>query len=523
MLERERGNRSPERRILIEEMANLIAAVGNHEGKAIAFSQLEKARGSSQSDMQKRFVASQGDKPIWKPNKYTLFRYGKSSFEPAGLVRKYIDPATKQLVIARTTYGEEQGLALAGLMLGLSEKYPKIPLGHVWGHTQSPSKNGPQEIRLKIFEAITALPLPIRQRHLATYLGEKDIAVGNHLRELDAHGIISYKPTRPNVPYRHYRFMEEVPSTQPLPYQDQPMLTQEVYNLFLTQPNRRWTRNELLDALIQMNPHRRDRDQKSLLGKVGLVVSELARQGFVEIEQPQVLLTKQQWLFLTDLIKTIRGFQEQDPSILAQERETAKAIVNDPARVLRLVGKAKEASTQTDQVPLDITKEQILTILEGRGELSVRELQELLFYSFRRRLVTQRLSNILNEMKREGAVTVAEKKKATYWIVADTRDGIGSLRLRYLHGRGFFERKIRITKLWRAGRHEEALSATKIRDAFQIYQLLEQQNPQLSYAEIGKRIGRKVASVDFVVARFRELGIPLTRDTLHRRRLIQSA
>ena len=78
-------------------------------------------------------------------------------------------------------------------------------------------------------------------------------------------------------------------------------------------------------------------------------------------------------------------------------------------------------------------------------------------------------------------------------------------------GHRFLERKAHVTELWQKGEHREALSATEHRYASTIFDLF-QENPNPSWAQIAKAIGKSRTFAENEVTVLKDLGIPLGKD-----------
>lgn len=76
------------------------------------------------------------------------------------------------------------------------------------------------------------------------------------------------------------------------------------------------------------------------------------------------------------------------------------------------------------------------------------------------------------------------------------------------HGHRFIERRGQVVRLWNEGKYGDALSATRHKHAGTIFNLF-QENPNPSWAQIAKAIGKSRTFAENEVADLKDLGIPL--------------
>lgn len=107
-----------------EQLGNLLAAVGNHEAKAVTFLVMRSETTYTAEDIHKAVIEAQGTLPGWRIHHQSAFKYCERSLSPIGLVAKeVVDPNLNTYGYARTEYGERIGVSLAGLLLDFSRKY----------------------------------------------------------------------------------------------------------------------------------------------------------------------------------------------------------------------------------------------------------------------------------------------------------------------------------------------------------------------------------------------------------------
>ena len=126
-----------------EELDNLLAAIGNNEAKAVTLLVMRTGTIYSQRDLHQAVIHAQGKSIGWRMRKRSPFGYCEDSLSPIGLVTKeVIDELGTTFGYARTEYGEQVGVPLAGLLLDFSRRHPEnVSLYRLFWSTASSSKD----------------------------------------------------------------------------------------------------------------------------------------------------------------------------------------------------------------------------------------------------------------------------------------------------------------------------------------------------------------------------------------------
>lgn len=422
------------------ELGNLLAAVGNHEVKALTLLAMKEGEIYSRDRLHQRLLEIQGLRPGWSIGKTTPFDYCRYSLSPIGLVaQEVVDQWQNIYGYTKTRYGEDLGIPFAGLMLRLSEKYLSYSLYQVFANTMSkyPNKDKHNEdkteqqnkkrapiTRLKIFQQLLQYPSgPIREVDLAKLIGEDVSMVRRHLDNLSRNGIITFISTRVDTEYTRYILNPDHHSEPPSSkgyHGIRVPLTQFVYLTVTEQSGKAFTVNMLVDKYI--NEHGIEGDRKSIRKTISNILGRLRNQGYIKWEgvlhegnQSQIYLSDTQRTFLRDIVSTMVQFQVRDEAFLANARQYAQELLLHPERVARLFEKAKEASSNANQKASQETASLILSLIRNNPRCTSKDLQTMLLQTFRKKISKIRINNLLGLLLESDQVAIVEKKGAKYY------------------------------------------------------------------------------------------------------------
>ena len=341
-----------------EAMGNFLAALGNHEAKALLLVLMHPKKVYSQKDLNELLKDRQGEFSGWNNFDKTIpFGYCKNSLAPIGLVAKEYMDQEGIYGYEVTNYGRNTGVPLAGLLLDFSLRHD-VSLYQLMGSTNSTSdeRNRSPQSRLEIYWQILTAELPVRAVDL-----EKDgdnHMLGKHLRYLGRTGIISYETRKSGAPLSILQLNQLGPKEEPRQH-PRTTTTKEIYDIFRNFPDKKLTIMDVCNTMIDNDPTRSD--QTSLYNNVINVINNLKRQGYVtlsklsEERQSVVNLTDNQRVMLEEFVTIIEGFKRQDPPLIARGNKLAKNILSNPQTVAALMKKAKENSPRANSLPLNET------------------------------------------------------------------------------------------------------------------------------------------------------------------------
>ncbi len=383
-------------------MGGLLAAVGNHEGKALLLASMQPGIGYSSTDMQKMTYV--GGKRFWK-GKTNAFSWSVKSFAPIGLVtREIVDPERGLVGYELTERGNTLGVSLAGHVLAFSERHPETSLermlsvttssksldAHSEGNLEEDNKRRAPLARYRIFSELLAGDLPARKEDLLqgiaqAYPGEPKDSMMNrlthHLDNLSRHGIISYETTTPDTPFALFIPAKNRPEEPPQPDQHNKTLMQRIDGI-MQQSETQVSPKDIFNALVEQYPNYAERSVAGLMNEISRTVQQLVRSGhvtqigeFSKGNQSRITLTDDQRALIKDFVTVLTAFQSQDPEILAAGHREARSIVSNQDRFGALMIKSKEASGRSGDRSSQQTQDEIVDYCRAHPECTNRDLQ----------------------------------------------------------------------------------------------------------------------------------------------------
>ena len=417
------------------DLGNLLAAMGNHEAKALLLVAMHEGVVYSASALHRLSLDRQGQLAAWRPASMTPFDYCKHSLAPIGLVaEEVVDAARGTYGYIKTRYGAEFGDALAGHLLTFSEA-DNVSLLQLFGNTNTTAhppddaetvtsaKRAPYR-RFRLFAALLRAALPVQQLVLMRELDESHTTLGSHLRNLARHGIVSYQTKHLGDSYVFYQLRPNGPPGPSPPDPRNRVLTDQVLGVLRSQAAAVVTRDQVYATLVDMHMPRRSENVRGLKASISKVLSHLERAGVVErgrfkpAIQSEVDLTSEQRARLTDLVNLCTSVARSEPSFLADGRAKAAAIVNDPMRVRALLQKVREVSPATNRTDTNALAEMILSALHQRPCSSVSELRDDLAKQYDKDITSDRVRQIIALLRTQGAVTVTSDQRPRRYATA---------------------------------------------------------------------------------------------------------
>lgn len=177
-----------------EQLGGLLAAVGNHEAKAVVLGSMQNGVAYNMSALHDLFIEAQGDAVSIKGGVANQIAYCKDSFYPVGAVAKV--RYGENLRFELTESGETYGKALAGHVLDLSLRYPDTSLRQLFGmtHTSKTSREPRSPVqRVQLFRLLPTMDEPIRVAQIERILGVTGDVLSNQLKWLDKAGLITHQ------------------------------------------------------------------------------------------------------------------------------------------------------------------------------------------------------------------------------------------------------------------------------------------------------------------------------------------
>lgn len=400
-----------------EELGNLLSAFGNNEAKAIILGLMQTETIYTAGALHSVLRNAQGQSVV-RMNRRAGFKYCQQSLSPIGLVtREVIEPGLATYGYMKTPYGRKVGDPLDGLLLDFSLRYPAYSLKDFFAITNSPSKakdDSDTELRkrasisrLRIFRELLTSALPLRSIDLARRTGTDLSNMAEHLIALSEKGIVNYDTTRKGKPRFFYKFSENAPDAQPNPYRYNRAVTNFIYRLLKSNPDKQWAGEEIRDSYAKQLRDESRPVSESLGITCAGVLSHLARSGYAKTgkffsgKQSEAYIDGDQRNVLSNLVNTLDEFQHADQDTIEFGRRRLREILTDPKHVSGLIAKAKEHSTQ--RINISESANYVKSLISSHPHSTAEDLMQTL-RSEGRILSFSQLARILRLVVADGSV-----------------------------------------------------------------------------------------------------------------------
>ncbi len=402
-----------------EAMGNLLAAFGNNEAKALALISFKPGVIYTRGNMRRKIIEAQGDQIEWEITAETLFDYCSDSLSPIGLVtREMADPEKGIWGYEITDYGKDVGVPLAGYLLDFSLNY-RVSLSQLLGPTNTNSDNKSRSPlnRVNIFWELLTRSLPLRQTDLSDNPDIDKSITKHHLQYLGEERVVTYRAIESDKPFSIYRLNAERPTEQPVGYRENkthvPTLTQEIYSIFVENPDRDFTFEDMITQLIEAYPLKAK--QTKLRHLTEKIMAYLKKQGYLvqgeynAKNQSQIDLDDEQRRLLEDFIDIIHSFQSGDLEFLEKGQKLAQDILADPEKVTLLMKKARNSSSRFNRIGRSELVSLVYSIISQHPGITNQALREKLKQRGIR-LVTHTVDGLTHQMEREELIESIKEK-----------------------------------------------------------------------------------------------------------------
>jgi hypothetical protein len=413
-----------------EKLGNLLAAIGNHEAKALVLAAMRPGIVYSAGDLRRLLLEPQARSPVWRISSGVAFDYCRYSLSPFGLVtQELLDTELRSFGYMKSQYGEYVGDAFAGYLLAFSLTHSDVSLVDLFGTTNSSAvpQAHPNEVAktadfrirspLRRYRMITELlrnRLPMRETDLAAAVGEPVAALSPHLQRLHDLGIIMYRSTRISAPYALFRVRDDHSFHEVPLHPHSPSLSRELHSLLAR--GQIFTREQLATTLIRTFPRRATLRQTTLRTSISQILSRFEKYGCVErvrftaSRQSDIDLTSGQRRLLNDLVEAIEIFARQGPSDLTAGRTKAARIVNDPSKFTALLDKARRASSSANRWPLSELGDAVERVARTQPYSGIADIQLAIREVYGRNVSPQPIKQVVRFLRDRARIRLAEQQ-----------------------------------------------------------------------------------------------------------------
>lgn len=403
----------------------MLAAVGNHEGKALTYLAMEPGEHYGISALHRLFLEIQGDPPAFAGQLTLQQKYCIFSFEPAGLTGRSERGALRHF----KTDPDDLGTALAGHVLGVTEASP-ASLSQIFGKTSAPGTSEgadrPPGRRLAVLRALSQPGAPAYTADVARATGLSEFAAGNNLAALGRAGLLTYRSGPTYAMKSVYRV------TRPLrvsPAGHNVSLETVIIDYLNGRLAARGGGRDLVvpraDIEAHVDGHPGLRGKTGVADRVQKVMIRLADRGELKVLQTyadqsqhsQIEVSAGQREFIARLAGGLDRLAAGDPDARREGAWQAREIIGDPARVRALVAKGYGSLKRVvNPLTAAVKKRRVLEALAAGQAVTSEVLLERLGDDFNPPL----LRGTINELVKDGLVRGVKQPDGPYklWYFA---------------------------------------------------------------------------------------------------------
>lgn len=398
-----------------EQLGGMLAAFGNHEGKAITFLAMEDKVAYGVSAIHRRFLEVQGDRTAFEGTTNLQQKYFIYSFEPIGLVAKvYLEDGHLK---HEKVDPDRRAEALAAHVLDISSRYPYALLS-VFGKTQKSENFSTTDERtpirrLALLEALINVPNAATQSDVLRILNMPEKSLSASFRSLREAGVLAgesqptfsmksaYRATVPLVVREHEgRGRKPVFHNTIVEYVNQKLAASEADSVEVT-------RDELEEYLIQQ-PQWQGKYIRDILQ---VKMREIIEDGELDIVQDysgphhtSVEMDATQLEYVFELVDGIRRIQAGDANFVQQCLTRGKEIMSNFETLRGLIRKAYGEANKGANNPVSKAEKQarVLAALRTMDGATTAELEAVLSPNIKRTGISASLSQLALTQTVEG-------------------------------------------------------------------------------------------------------------------------
>lgn len=328
-------------------LGDLLAAIGNHEAKALFFLAMEDEVPYGVTSSHRRFLEMQGSPPAFVGQVSTAQKYLLYSFYPIGLVVRQ----RTESGLLRHVRDDPNGTAtaLAGFLLSATLEQ-EISLQRLFGKTAAGGPTGAPERspirRFRILRALAATTGDTYTTAIAQQAGVREMPTFNALTVYATHGLLSYESSATYEMKTTYRVAQPIPPQVGRGnYRTASEITDYLNKLLADSSDELIVPREQIEDHIRAIP--RWSEVANLRDVIQGILKRFVARGYVEpvtshygLTHARISMTPEQRAFTQQIVTGIEAIASGSPAALAEGKREARRIVNDPEVVRSLIRRA---------------------------------------------------------------------------------------------------------------------------------------------------------------------------------------
>jgi hypothetical protein len=402
----------------------VLAAIGNHEGKALTFLSMEPDTAYGVSALHRRFLEIQGNTPSFKGTVNLQQKYCIHSFEPVGLVARAVSEGGFLRHVTDDPDGRAS--ALAGHLLAVTEHCP-FSLTQLFGRTSTAGVERAPAGRLEVLRVLLATDGTSTQAEISRRTGVAPGRLTDALASLARTGLVEYRSDTTYQLKSRYLVHDAVGhvvgrgggatfqnavadalnARRDAAGGSAVVLRDDIEDDLLAQPQfrERYVRDHLQRVMVRLT------DRKQVVS-----LQDFRRQVVHSATQLDVA----QRPLVRELVDGIEAIAHGDDDAVERSRARARVLLASPERVRALLLRGFGANKVLNNPVSAAQKELlVLTALEASDGATTSELVEVLEPSLNRALVGGTLSALARQGRVHGVTQVRGPHKRWYLGPAD--------------------------------------------------------------------------------------------------------
>lgn len=399
-----------------EQLGNLLAALGNHEGKATLLMAMQPEAMYTQGSLYHLLTERIQGEPVYKGRDTNAMGWCKRSLEPIGLVARVEEGAPTRYGI--TQLGIEIGKPLAGLLLNFSDKH-NISLSTIWGETQSRSEIRSPYARVKVIKQLLHATAPVTPSVISKGTGLGAVHVEFQLSTMDRDSLVTYESWDKGAQDITYIWQDYASLLNPRGGRGKEFNDKTIAALEYLKEYGRATLDELTDFGWDCLNDREKQliTREALRFSINDSMKRLHNKGAIDRETKMrpdtVYLTEAQRAFWKELFEGLNSIQARDEQALADYVETGQHYLDNPAGVGRGIQRSYESTSKGAAAVGKDLGSLVLNILQGNDTLSVRDITETISRT-ERSVSVFGVRTVLKRLVEQGALLEIDDKVKRY-------------------------------------------------------------------------------------------------------------
>ncbi|MGQ0629966.1 MAG: hypothetical protein ACT4P1_02925 [Sporichthyaceae bacterium] len=396
-------------------LGELLAAIGNHEAKALTFLAMDDDVPYGVTSIYRRFIEIQGSPPAFAGQVTVAQKYLVHSFAPIGLVARQRNEGG----FIRHVRDDPDGVAtaLAGFLLAATA-HLDVSLQRIFGKTSAKEGTERSPIRrYRILNALAQTSADIHPAALSVAASVPEMPTSLALRSFADNGLLSFETSATYEMRTTYRVTRPVP-----PQTDRGgYRTAYAIGLYLNQVladsnGEVVIPREQIEDYLRSKP--RWREVGSLRDVVQSILKRFVERGYLEtvtshfgITHSRVSMTEEQRAFAARLTAGIQAIAAGDAQAIAAGNQSARQIINDPEAVRALIRRGFKATKNAND-PMSEGERLRLTV-DAVAKLPGGKTDELLVVADPR-FSTQSLRAALSALAKRGEIVAVKQPDGPY-------------------------------------------------------------------------------------------------------------